>query len=165
MSIKPGSKYYPLFEHLQYCNQEETTLTFAEIEALMGSLLPGSALSKKNWWSNRDSSSALQAGAWISASYHIKSVDLNQQAVTFRRFQAQWNIQKKDGEIVWQQNEIKALRKHMGLTQAQFATKLGVRRQTVSEWENGAYDPDRSTTKFLELVAKQSDFQVTPSEK
>jgi len=165
MSIKPGSKYYPLFEHLQRCNQEEITLTFAEIEALMGSSLPSSALSKKNWWSNRDSSSALQAGAWISAGYHIESVDLNQQAVTFRRFQAQYNIQKKDGEIVWQQNAIKALRKHMGLTQAQFAKQLGVRRQTVSEWENGAYDRDRSTTKFLELIAKQSDFQVTPSEK
>lgn len=53
----------------------------------------------------------------------------------------------------------------MGLSQAQFATELGVRRQTVSEWENGAYDPDRSTTKFLELIAKQSAFQVLLSEK
>lgn len=95
MSIKPGSKYYPLFEHLRRCNQEEIKLTFAEIEALMGSLLPTSALNKKNWWSNRDSSSALQAGAWISAGYQIELVDLNQQTVTFRKFQAEYNIQKK----------------------------------------------------------------------
>ncbi len=67
MSIKPGSKYYPLFEHLQGCNQEAVTLTFAEIETLMGCSLPDSARRKKNWWSNRDSSSALQAGAWIGA--------------------------------------------------------------------------------------------------
>ena len=53
----------------------------------------------------------------------------------------------------------------MGLTQAQFAQQLGVRRQTVSEWENGAYDPDRSTAKFLGLIAKQSDFQVPTLEK
>ena len=53
----------------------------------------------------------------------------------------------------------------MGLTQTQFAQELGVRRQTVSEWENGAYDPDRSKMKFLELIAKQSKFQVPPSEK
>jgi DNA-binding transcriptional regulator YiaG len=163
--MKPGSKYYSLFEHLQRCNQETVTLTFAEIEALMSCSLPASALSKKNWWSNRDSSSALQAGAWISAGYHIESIDLTQQAVTFRKFQVQYDIQQKDGEIVWQQDAIKALRKYMGLTQAQFAQELGVRRQTVSEWENGAYDPDRSTTKFLELIAKQSDFQVPPSEK
>ncbi len=165
MSIKPGSKYYPLFEHLQRCNQAETMLTFAEIEAFMGSPLPASALSKKNWWSNRDSSSALQAGAWISAGYHIESVDLTQKATTFRKFQAQYNIQQKDGEIVWQQDAIKALRKYMNLTQSEFAQALGVRRQTVSEWENGVYEPDRSTMKFLELIAKQSDFQVPPEEK
>jgi DNA-binding transcriptional regulator YiaG len=163
--MKPGSKYSPLFEHLQRCNQEAVTLTFAEIEALMGCSLPTSALNKKNWWSNRDSSSALQAGAWIGAGYHIESVDLTQQTVSFQKFQAQYNIQQKDGEIIWKQDAIQALRKHMGLTQAQFAQELGVRRQTVSEWENGAYDPDRSTTKFLELIAKQSIPLLSLSEK
>ncbi|APB35044.1 hypothetical protein GlitD10_2701 [Gloeomargarita lithophora Alchichica-D10] len=55
MSIKYGSKYYPLFEHLQGYKQEAVTLTFAEIETLMGCSLPESAQRKKNWWSNRDS--------------------------------------------------------------------------------------------------------------
>lgn len=162
--MKPGSKYYPLFEYLQQCNLEETTLTFTEIETLLNSSLPTSAFSKKNWWSNRDSTSALQAGAWISASYHIKSIDLTQQVVIFNKFRAQYNVQRKDGEMLWQQDAIKALRQHMGLTQAEFSQKIGVRRQTVSEWENGAYDPDRSTTKFLELIARQADFQNPPSE-
>jgi DNA-binding transcriptional regulator YiaG len=163
--MKPGSKYYPLFEHLHHSKQEAVTLTFTRIEALMDSPLPTSAFNKKNWWSNRDSSSALQAGAWISAGYKINSVDLAQQIVTFRKFQAHYNVQKKDGLIVWKQEAIKALRKHMGLNQAEFAEQVGVRRQTVSEWENGVYDPDRSTTKFLELIAKQSDFQIPLSEK
>ncbi|MBE7382334.1 MAG: hypothetical protein F6J95_013110 [Leptolyngbya sp. SIO1E4] len=78
MSIKPGSKYYPLFEHLQSCNSSAVTLTFAEIEALMGCSLPASTLKKKNWWSNRDSPSALQATAWVSAGYQIESIDLIQ---------------------------------------------------------------------------------------
>ena len=47
MSIKPGSNYYPLFEHLQRYDQETVTLTFTEIEALMGCTLPDSALRKK----------------------------------------------------------------------------------------------------------------------
>lgn len=47
MSIKPGSKYYPLFEHLQSCDQSAVTLTFAEIEALMECSLPASALKTK----------------------------------------------------------------------------------------------------------------------
>ncbi|MEL6334288.1 MAG: helix-turn-helix transcriptional regulator [Cyanobacteria bacterium J06633_23] len=163
MSIKPGSKYYPLFEHLQTCNGDETTLTFEKIEALLHNPLPASAFKKKNWWSNRDSDSALQAKAWVSAGYHIKTVDLTQQTVTFHKFQAQYNIQKKGDTIVWQQGTIKALRKHMSLTQAKFAQALGVRRQTVSEWENGVYDPDRSTTKFLELIAKQTEFPTPPT--
>ncbi|PSN18538.1 transcriptional regulator [filamentous cyanobacterium CCP5] len=158
MGIKQGSKYYPLFERLQQCQQEETALTFAEIEALIGRALPASALNKKNWWSNRDSATALQAGAWVSAGFHVEQVDLAQRVVTFRRFSAEYNIQRKDGTILWKEDAIRALRKHMGLTQADFAQELGVRRQTISEWENGVYDPDRSTTKFLELVAKQANF-------
>ena len=158
MNIKPSSKYYPLFDHLQTCNQEALTMTFATIEAVMDNSLPASALSKKNWWSNRDSASALQAKAWVSAGYHVESVNLAQQTVTFRKFKAEYTIQKKEGAVVWQQDAIRALRKHMSLTQGQFAQELGVRRQTVSEWENGVYNPDRSTTKFLELIAKQSKF-------
>ena len=164
MTVKPGSKYYPLFEHLQKCNGEETPLTFKEVETVLDDSLPTSAFKKKNWWSNRDSANALQAKAWVSAGYHIDAVDLTKQIVTFCKFQAEYSIQKKDGAVVWQQDAIKALRKHMTLTQAQFAQELGVRRQTVSEWENGVYDPDRSTTKFLELIAKQADFQKTLSE-
>lgn len=164
MTVKPGSKYYPLFEHLQKCDQEETALTFKKIEAVIGNSLPTSAFNQKNWWSNRDSAKALQAKAWVSAGYHVKTVDLAQQTVSFCKFQAEYNIQKKDGAVIWQQDAIKALRKHMHLTQAQFAQELGVRRQTVSEWENGVYDPDRSTTKFLELVAKQANFQIPLSE-
>ena len=164
MTIKPGSKYYPLFEHLQRCQHPQTALTFAEIETLIGQSLPASARTKKNWWSNRDSTSALQAAAWISAGYQVKAVDPQEQRVTFHKFQAEYNIQRKDdGKILWHQDAIKALRKHMRLTQAQFAQELGVRRQTVSEWENGVYDPDRSKLKFLELIAKQANFQA-PSE-
>ena len=164
MSIKPGSKYYPLFEHLQKCNGEDTTLTFKTIEAVLKDSLPASAFNKKNWWSNRDSNNALQAKAWISAGYHIETIDLAQQTVVFRKFKAVYNIQQKEGAVVWQQDAIKALRKHMSLTQAQFAQELGVRRQTVSEWENGVYDPDRSTAKLLELIAQQAEFHPSPTE-
>lgn len=162
MKIKPGSKYYPLLQHLQQCHPATTTLTFAAIEALLGGALPASAYRKKAWWSNRDSASALQAGAWVAIGYHVAAVDLAEQTVTFTPFQATYRIQQTNGAIVWQRDAIKALRKHLGLTQAEFAQRLGVRRQTVSEWENGVYDPDRSTAKFLALIAQQAAFQVPP---
>ncbi len=158
MSIKPGSKYYPLFEHLHHCNQVAITLTFLEIEALLGRSLPASARSKKSWWSNRDSASALQAIAWISAGYQVNTVDLAQQKVTFQTFQAAYNVQRQDGEIEWNGKAIKALRAYKGLNQEQFASELGVRRETVSEWENSKYEPDRSKRKLLALIAKQANF-------
>ena len=63
-----------------------------------------------------------------------------------------------------QQDAIRALRKHMSLTQMEFAEEMGVRRQTVSEWENGVYEPDRSTSKFFELLAKHAQFEIPPPE-
>ncbi len=160
--MKPGSKYHPLFEYLQRQGQETVSLSFTDIETVMDSSLPASARTQKNWWSNRDSASALQAGAWIHAGYHVEAVDLHHQTVTFQKFQAHYNVERQGGDIVWRQDAIKALRKHMGLTQAEFAQQLGVRRQTVSEWENGVYDPDRSKTKFLNLIAKQAHFDDQP---
>ena len=38
--------------------------------------------------------------------------------------------------------ELKRVRKHLRLTQAQWARICGVRRQTVSEWENSEGDVD-----------------------
>ncbi len=175
--MKPGSKYYPLFEHLQYRdgkvfqgnheaspealpieNWPTITLSWEEIEQLIQSTLPTSAY-KRAWWSNRDSDSALQARAWIQAGYHVETIDLDSRTVTFRKFRAEYSIRRTDRAILWDQNAIKALRKHMSLTQAAFAQELGVRRQTVSEWENGVYEPDRSTAKHLGLIAEQKGFE------
>ena len=48
-------------------------------------------------------------------------------------------------EVKKKKLELKDIRKRTGLTQAQFAEKLGVRRATVSDWENG-----KSIPAFLE---------------
>jgi DNA-binding transcriptional regulator YiaG len=147
-------------DYLQRCGEEQTTLSFATVEILLGSALPPSARRRKNWWSNRDTPSALQAAAWITAGYQVVTVDLTQERVTFSQFTRQYRIHHQDGKILWHQDAIRALRKHMSLTQTEFAEQLGVRRQTVSEWENGVYDPDRSKAKFLELIAQQVNFSV-----
>ncbi len=158
--MKPGSKYYPLCEHLKQCNPDEVHFRFEEIEAIMGQPLPASARKQRAWWSNRDSDRALQAKAWIAAGYHVKVIDLDEAIVTFGPFQTQYTVQREAGAIVWNQVAIKALRKSMGLTQAKFAQELGIRRQTVSEWETGVYQPDRSTAKHLELIADTTRFRA-----
>jgi DNA-binding transcriptional regulator YiaG len=157
--MKPGSKYYRLFQTLQASNQPEITLTIEQIAKLVDGELSPNAHRKRAWWSNRDSPSAVQAQAWIQAGYHTAEIDLPNQTIIFRKFQTQYNIQKHYGAVVWNHDAIKALRKHMNLTQAEFSQEVGVRRQTVSEWESGVYLPDRSTAKHLERIAIQINFQ------
>ncbi len=61
-------------------------------------------------------------------------------------------------ETEWDAAKIKALRDHLGLTQQQLAEELGVRQQTISEWEVGVYAPRRSTSKYLNLIAERAGF-------
>ncbi|MBD2513620.1 helix-turn-helix transcriptional regulator [Nostoc sp. FACHB-973] len=155
--MKEGSKYQPLLEFLRGTNQSEITLSLAEIETLIKDTLPNSAKSKRAWWSNR-SKGALQASAWIEAGYSVANVDFDKQCVTFRQFTTNEQVQLVDGKVVWNSKSIKALRLQMGLTQTEFATQLGVRQATISEWENGIYEPTRSKSKHLELVAQMLGF-------
>jgi len=157
--MKEGSKYQPLLEFLRGSNQREVILTLAEIEALMNNPLPDSAKSKRAWWSNR-SKGALQASAWMEAGYRVEDVDLDGQRVTFRKPSTGYQVERVGGTVLWNSELIKALRLHIGLTQAEFAKRLGVRQATVSQWENKAYEPTLATSKYLTLIAEQAGFRV-----
>lgn len=153
--MKPGSKYAPLHQHLRKSGKDELTLTFAEIERLVGAL-PDSA-TERGWWSNRKN--ALQAGAWMEAGYHVAELDTAKKRATFRKPKTTYTVLRDEsGAALWDTELIKGLRQHMGLTQAQFAEVLGVRQQTVSEWEQGLYAPTRATAKHLDLVAERAEF-------
>jgi len=153
-----GSKYQPLLEYLNRSDRLQVTLTFTEIEAIIGGGLPDSARSKRGWWSNR-SKGALQATAWMTAGYLVEAIDLTAETVTFFKPRAVYRVQRIDGTLQWNSELIRALRLHMGLTQAEMARELGVRQQTVSEWEKGVYAPTRATSKHLTLVAEQAAFK------
>jgi DNA-binding transcriptional regulator YiaG len=157
--MKEGSKYQPLLEFLQGSNQNEITLSFAEIENLIDDVLPESAKSKRAWWSNRKQGSS-QAAGWMEAGYFVENVDFEQQQVVFRKPPEKYQVQFKGDTILWNAQLIKALRQHIGLTQAEFAQKLGVRQATVSQWENSVYEPTLATSKYLTLIAKQAGFKI-----
>ncbi|GHV05854.1 hypothetical protein AGMMS50229_09620 [Campylobacterota bacterium] len=48
--------------------------------------------------------------------------------------------------------EIKQIRNGIGLTQAQFASKLGVSHKTVEAWERGQNKPSGASLRLLEIV-------------
>ena len=66
----------------------------------------------------------------------------------------------------WTRDEIIAWRQRLGLSQADFASRLGVRQQTVSEWETGKYAPRGASLTVLRMVAEEpADYdQPPPSE-
>ncbi len=161
--MKGGSKYQPLLEYLQKNNSSEIILTFKEIETLINTILPNSARKERRWWGNRSTGSP-QASAWIKAGYLILEFDLDAETVTFRKPTSGYKTQTVTHIINWNSETIKALRLQMGLSQKELAEELGVRQQTVSEWENGVYEPTRATSKHLNLVADKAEFKYKTQE-
>jgi DNA-binding transcriptional regulator YiaG len=155
--MKGGSKYQPLLDYLRQSGQQEVTLSFTEIEGILGDRLPGSARRQRAWWSNR-SKGALQATAWMGADYMVKQLDLETETVSFQRPPDRYVVKQVDGIVQWDGELIRSLRQHMGMTQQQFADELGVRQKTVSEWETGVYQPTRASSKHLMRVAQDQGF-------
>lgn len=85
----PG-KYEPLELYLSALplKMREVTLSFAEIERILGTPLPESAVVHRPWWENqRESKSRPQAHAWLSAGFLVDTVrqDRANGSVRFKR--------------------------------------------------------------------------------
>ena len=50
---------------------------------------------------------------------------------------------------------VRKLRERSGLSQAAFARRLGVRQQTVSEWETGRYAPRGASLTVLRMFEEE----------
>jgi DNA-binding transcriptional regulator YiaG len=161
--MKQEGKYRPLFDHLSGSSTEEVALTLTEIEAILGEALPPSAHTTRGWWGNRDRGS-LQAAAWMEAGYLVQEVDLAGGQVVFRKPRRQYEVKRAGNTVLWNGDLVRALRDHMGVSQVQLAETLGVRQQTVSEWETDAYLPTRATSKHLSLVAERAGFNFEDDE-
>lgn len=62
----------------------------------------------------------------------------------------------------WDAESVRALRKHLGMTQQQMSGELGTRQQTISEWETGMYRPRGGMNRLLTLVAERAGFDYQP---
>ncbi len=59
----------------------------------------------------------------------------------------------------WEATSIRALRRHLSLSQAGMAAELGTRQQTVSEWETGLYRPRGASVRLLTIIAERAGFE------
>ena len=76
------SKYAPLADHLRDSGQESVTMTFADIEQVIGAKLPQSAFSHRAWWSNNPSNSVI-TNSWLKAGYKTENVDMAGKKLVF----------------------------------------------------------------------------------
>lgn len=74
------SKYFPLENYL---NQVSITLTYAELEEILGFTLPPTAYNREQWWVN-NSNNHTQALSWLNAGWKVDNVILGKN-VTFVR--------------------------------------------------------------------------------
>lgn len=68
-------KYGPLRDYLRRCKNDEVTLSFADIELIIGGSLPPSASKYNEWWANIGDSPYTQhnhAKSWHSAGYRVQ---------------------------------------------------------------------------------------------
>ncbi|BCQ30168.1 HNH endonuclease (plasmid) [Caballeronia sp. NK8] len=81
------SKYAPLGVYLQQATASDLTLTFDQVEQIIGTNLPPSASKHDEWWQNSTpgSDSHVQALAWMTTGWRKLRVDRSARYVTFAR--------------------------------------------------------------------------------
>ncbi|MGB2872348.1 DUF7662 domain-containing protein [Psychrobacillus psychrotolerans] len=78
-----GEKYLQLQQFLKTNSSECITLSFENIEQVLGFKLPNSAYKYSAWWSNNIGSHT-QAHSWIDVGYKTQSVQLGNQVIFIR---------------------------------------------------------------------------------
>lgn len=69
------SKYIPLANFFKQSTKKEITLTYNEIEAIIGQILPNAAYLSSSWW-KKTKPPALHYFAWTDNGYSVKSVEI-----------------------------------------------------------------------------------------
>ena len=71
---------------------------------------------------------------------------------------------RRPEEARWTPVRIAGLRAALALSQSAFAAELGVRQQTVSEWETGQYQPRGASARMLRHLAEDSEtYDASPT--
>jgi CBS domain-containing protein len=80
------SRYAPLALWLQQqsLRQEKLTLTFTQIEEIIGEALPTSARQHRSWWAN-DSVGHVQSRQWLDVGWRVANIAMTEEKVTFAR--------------------------------------------------------------------------------
>ena len=76
-------KYRPLGDYLVKQHEVTVSLTFQQIEQILGFALPPSAYTHRAWWAN--SLSHPQAGSWLNVGWKVSKVNIENKTVLLIR--------------------------------------------------------------------------------
>ena len=76
------SKYAPLGEYLREAKQTTISVSFDEIERILGTQLPTTALRHQSWWSNNPN---VVTHVWLKAGYKTVNVDVHGRKLEFHK--------------------------------------------------------------------------------
>ena len=82
---QPATDYGKLAAHLAARAESCLTLTFDEVEAIVGGLLPLAARLGPYWWGNHRQGRRQHGRAWQEAGWRVAGVDAHAGRVTFVR--------------------------------------------------------------------------------
>lgn len=80
--IAPTSSIQPLVAYLAELPTQRVTMTFEDVEQILGHKLPSEAHAYRDWWTN-DVMDA-HSSAWIAAGWCVESAYIRTHVVTFR---------------------------------------------------------------------------------
>src|ERR1700722_18898390 len=76
--------YDPLGKYLKRNAASRISMTFRDVEAVIGKKLPASAFRHRPWWANEERGHS-HAKAWLQAGYETAQVDMAAEELVFRR--------------------------------------------------------------------------------
>ncbi len=66
---------------------------------------------------------------------------------------------KRKPKYEWDATSVRALRRHLDMSQQQMSDELGTRQQTISDWELGYHRPRGGMARLLTIVAERASFK------
>ena len=77
------SKYNPLAIYFKNLGTQSLRISFSEIEKILGSKLPSSAYTRKEWWANDSVSHPQSKCGWLLGGWKVETIELNRREILF----------------------------------------------------------------------------------
>ena len=82
--LPPSWRYKPLLDYFTHLDKARVTLSFADMEAILGGPLPKHARRDKSWWKHK-AGRTCPPRAWVDGGYDLADVDLKRRRAKFVR--------------------------------------------------------------------------------